>query len=121
MTYNSRLAQELAKWAETLDCSHAFVLAAYQAYFVDGRNLAENDVLLDVAKLCDLPVAEAQDVLESRSFREAVDRDWAECRKIGLTGVPKFIAGQSGVMGAQPYEVLENLVVQAGAKRRLAP
>ena len=117
-TYNSRLAQELAKWADTQPNGDGFILAVYQAYFVDGRNIGDTDVLLDVVANCGLPVDVARSVIESRSYREAVDDDWAEARAMGLTGVPAFVAGQRGVMGAQPVEVLEQLVTQAGAKKR---
>lgn len=118
MTYNSRLAQELATWAETQPAGEAFMLAVFQAYFVEGRNIAEADVLADVAEKCGLPVDDARDVLESRSFRDAVDRDWHNARAMGLTGVPAFVVSQSGVIGAQPYEVLEELIMRAGARTR---
>lgn len=120
MTYNSRLAQELAKWAETQQCGDQFVVAAYQAYFVDARNIGDIDVLLDIATTCGLPIDDARHVLQSRSFGEAVDRDWADCRTLGLTGVPAFVMGQRGVVGAQPYTVLQQLVEQAGARKRSA-
>jgi predicted DsbA family dithiol-disulfide isomerase len=35
-----------------------------------------------------------------------------------VTGVPTFVAGGHGVVGAQPYEVLVKLLEQAGAQRR---
>jgi predicted DsbA family dithiol-disulfide isomerase len=37
---------------------------------------------------------------------------------MGITGVPTFVAAGRGVVGAQPYEVLERLVRAAGAKSR---
>ena len=52
-------------------------------------------------------------MLEKRTFKDAVDRDWALSRHYGITGVPTFVAGRRGVVGAQPYEVLEQLVKQA--------
>jgi len=54
-------------------------------------------------------------VLEQRSFKEAIDRDWELSRRYGITGVPTFVAGRHGVVGAQPYEVLEQLVKQAAS------
>ena len=33
--------------------------------------------------------------------------------------MPIFVADRYGVVGAQPYEVLEQLVEKAGAKRRV--
>ena len=37
---------------------------------------------------------------------------------VRVTGVPTFVADRHGVVGAQPYEVLEQLVEKAGAPRR---
>jgi predicted DsbA family dithiol-disulfide isomerase len=118
--YNSRLAQELAKWAETQTNDKGLMRGIYEAYFVDQRNISDVDVLLDVVGKCGLPMDEAREVLESRSFRDAVDRDWAESRAVGVTSVPTFVTGRVGVMGAQPYAVLEQLVTQAGARKRSA-
>ena len=54
-------------------------------------------------------------VLESRSFKDAIDEDWEKSRNYGVTGVPTFVAGGYGVVGAQQYEALEQLLTQAGA------
>ena len=118
-SYNSRLAQGLGKWADTLpgggDRLHD---AFYCAYFVDKRNIGDPEVLFDVVKAVGLPVDEARKVLEERRFKDAVDADWAKSHQYGVTGVPTFVAGGHGVVGAQPYEVLEQLVAKAGAPRR---
>ena len=45
----------------------------------------------------------------------AVDADWQRCRNLGITAVPPFVVGSSAVVGAQPYDVLESLVVNGGA------
>src|SRR5437868_365491 len=117
-SYNSRLAQELGKWADTQAGGAAIHDKLYQAYFVDARNIADIDLLVDIAASVGLPAAEARAVLEERRFKDAVDADWAKSQQYGVTGVPTFVAGGHGVVGAQPYEVLEQLVAKAGAARR---
>ena len=117
-TYNSRLAQELGAWAITQPGGEAIHDALYRAYFVDRRNIGDVDVLLEIVGEVDLPVEEARDVLAERRFQAAVDADWELSRRYGVTGVPTFVAAQQGVVGAQPYEVLEQLVEAAGATRR---
>ena len=57
-------------------------------------------------------------MLTERRFKDAVDADWAKSHSYGVTGVPTFVADRYGVAGAQPYEVLEQLLEKAGAKRR---
>jgi len=119
-TYNSRLAQELGKWADTKDGGEALHDALYRGYFVDRRNIGDTDVLLDIVKAVGLPVDEARDVLESRSFKDAVDADWTKSHQYGVTGVPTFVAGGQGVVGAQPYEAIADLLNQVGAAAKQA-
>ena len=115
-TYNSRLAQELGLWADTQPGGEAIHDALYRAYFVDSRNIGEVEVLVDVAQSVGLSGEAARAVLAERSFKDAVDADWDKSRQSGVTGVPTFVAGGHGVVGAQPYEALEQLLNQAGAR-----
>ena len=115
MTYNSRLAQELGKWADTRPGGEAIHDALFRAYFVEARDISQPSVLLEIAASIGLSVEGARQVLEQRTFKAAVDADWALSRQYGITGVPTFVAGRNGVVGAQPYEVLEELVRRARA------
>ncbi len=117
-TYNSRLAQELGKWADTQG-TETIHDALYRAYFADGRNISDPDELVHVAESVGLPADEARAVLRERRYRQAVDADWTTSAHRGITGVPTFVAGARGVVGAQPYDVLEQLITSAGAARRI--
>ena len=110
MTYNSRLAQELGKWADTQPGGEALHDAFFRAYFVDARDISQPAVLLEIAGRVGLSVEAAREVLEKRTFKDAVDADWKLSRQYGITGVPTFVVGRYGVVGAQPYEALEQLV-----------
>jgi len=118
MTYNSRLAQEVGKWADTQPGGEAIHDAMFRAYFVEARNICDPDVILDIVKQVGLSVDEAREVIEKRTFKDAVDEDWALSRQLGVTGVPTFVAGRYGVVGAQPYETLERLVERAAAEEK---
>ena len=117
MTYNSRLAQEMAKWAETQPGGDAIHDALFRAYFVDGLNIGIGDTLVGVAEQVGLPKDEAREVLDLRRFKDAVDADWQRSTELGVTGVPTFVVGDRAVVGAQPYEALEKLVVESGVSR----
>ncbi len=117
-TYNSRLAQELGKWADTQPGGAALHDALYKAYFVEARNIGDLELLVALAASVGLPAEEARAVLTERRFKDAIDADWAKSAQYGVTGVPTFVAGGYGVVGAQPYEVLEQLAARAGAPRR---
>ena len=117
MTYNSRLAQELGKWADTQPGGEALHDALFRAYFVETRDISRPEVLLEIAEGVGLSREGAREVLEKRTFRDAVDDDWELSRRYGITGVPTFVIDRYGVVGAQPYEALEALVQKARQSR----
>ena len=120
-TFNSRLAQELAKWADTESGGQPLHDRLYRAYFVDGRNIGDVDVLVELAASAGLRADEARRVLVERRFKGAVDADWALSARSGVTGVPTFVAGGHQVVGAQPEAVLRQLMSAAGAVPRQFP
>jgi len=118
MTFNSRLAQELGKWAEQVGKGDAFHDAVFRAYFADGRNIADVSILADVATSIGLDAKEASAILAARTFKEAVDTDWSRAYKSGVTAVPTFLMNGQTLVGAQPFNALENFVLQNNAIRR---
>jgi predicted DsbA family dithiol-disulfide isomerase len=84
---------------------------------VDGLNIAKVPVLTELVEAMNLDGAEAERVLTKGTFKGLVDQDWAYSRTHGITAVPTFTADRRTVVGAQPYEALEKLVLAAGASR----
>ena len=92
--------------------------ALFRAYFVDGMNVALLDNLVAIAVRRGLPEEAARHTLEQREYRDVVDADWQRSRDLGITGVPTFVIGNHGLVGAQPYEALETLLLEADVERR---
>ena len=118
MTYNSRLAQELGKWAEDQGRGDAFHQAVFLAYFQRGENIARAPVLLQICSATGLDPAAAQAVLDQRSYRRAVDQDWQRSRQMGITAVPTFVLNGQQLVGAQSYAALEGMVLSADVEKR---
>jgi predicted DsbA family dithiol-disulfide isomerase len=110
MTFNSRRAQELGKWAEAAGRGEAFHRAAFHAYFADGLNIALPSVLTGIAADAGLDPDDAHTVIARGSFAEAVDRDWQRSRALGITAVPTFVKNNRKLVGAQTYQDLVRFI-----------
>jgi predicted DsbA family dithiol-disulfide isomerase len=117
-SYNSRLAQELGLWAESKNKGDEFHTAIFKAYFVDGKNIASIPVLVELASSVGLPENEAADILATRAFKAAVDADWTLSKEKSISAVPTLVLNQDRLVGAQPYEFLQQLMDVHGVKRR---
>ena len=83
----------------------------FLAYFQRGENIGRHDTLRNICSAVGLDPAVGQNVLEQRSYRNSVDRDWERSREIGITAVPTFVLDEKRLVGAQPYHKLERMVV----------
>lgn len=87
-----------------------------RAYFTDGQPIGEHDTLRKAAVDVGLDPEEVDAVLVGDAFAGDVRDDLATARRIGISGVPFFVAdGKLGVSGAQPAEVLLDVLNQAWA------
>jgi predicted DsbA family dithiol-disulfide isomerase len=111
MTYNSRRAQELGKWAEEQGCGEAFHQAAFHAYFAEGLNISRFEVLRMIADRVGLNANHAIDVLNTQRYKAAVDQDWQRASRLGVYAVPTFQIHGRILVGAQTYEALVRLVL----------
>lgn len=109
-TWNSRLAQELGAWADTQAGGDKLHDLLYRAYFVDGLNIGDIEVLVSLVERAGLDSDEARQSLEQRKFRDKVNEDWRRAAEIGITGVPSFVSSDLCVVGCQPYETLMRFV-----------
>lgn len=119
--YNTRLAQELGSWAETVDAGTPFHHLVFAANFVDGKDISAPRVLEDLAVSAGLDGKTAADVLRTRSFTGMVDGDWAAARERGVMVAPTLMLGQDRLVGARPYEAMARLMKKHGVKKRTGP
>jgi predicted DsbA family dithiol-disulfide isomerase len=109
-TYNSRRAQELGKWAERQGQGDPFRRALYRAYFVEGKNIARVDELVQIAASVGLPPDEARAILATRSFAAAVDADWQRAAELRITAVPTHLCGDKRLAGFSSYDEFVRLI-----------
>jgi predicted DsbA family dithiol-disulfide isomerase len=107
---NTRRAQELQKWAEAQGKGDLFRRQTFHAYFAAGKDIAQYQVLEEIAASAGLPVDDVWEVLTMGTFVAAVDADWVRARQLGVTVVPIFLYGEEPLVGYRAYEELLELL-----------
>jgi len=113
----SRKAHQAAEYAREAGLLDAMNRALFKAFFEDGRDLANLDVLIEIGRSVGLDGGGLRDALESNRHEERVLEDEQLARQIGISGVPALIvtAGAQAylVSGAQPYETVKDVIDRA--------
>ena len=117
---NTVKAHRLAKWAETEGKGKEFTERVLKAYFLEGRAIGQDEVLLTLVEQVGLSKEHAQAILEGNQFTEDVQDDIAIAQKLGVRGVPFFVIDNKyGISGAQPHEVFEQTIEKAAQEAGL--
>lgn len=117
--WSTRRAQELALWAEEqgdpslVEALHDRLFLAYQVENLDVHDL---EVLARLADEVGLDGAAGRAAVERGDLRAARELSWRTATRAGITGVPTYVAGGYGVVGAQPTEVLREFVFEVQAQ-----
>ena len=111
---NTVVAHSLIAVSEPGLQQDAMVEAFFKAYFIDGLDLTEASVLMDIAESAGMDRAEAETHLQNSALHsQTIDSDKA-AREMGITGVPFFIFNrQVGLSGAHEAETLLQGMVEA--------
>jgi predicted DsbA family dithiol-disulfide isomerase len=108
---NTLRAHALIELAGDGDCQSAMAEALFRAFFIEGRNLADDRTLRDIATGVGLLPDLIDAAIDGESVRQFVAAGEAELRDYGVNGVPLFIIGREetgrvAVSGAQGTDAL---------------
>jgi predicted DsbA family dithiol-disulfide isomerase len=104
-------------WAAMGPKQDALMEAVFRAYFCEGRDIGDPEVLASLAPAGGIDQQRARAILDGEDGKAEVAHDLAIVKRAGLSGVPSFVAqGQLLFSGAQPPEVMEQVL-----RRILAP
>ncbi|MFC5531115.1 DsbA family oxidoreductase [Cohnella yongneupensis] len=100
---NTVLAHRITSLLEEAGQAH-WVDAVMKAYFEDGKDIAQLDVLLELAREeLGVDTAELKKLLDEGEGNKAVMQDQQSAQNIGISGVPFFILdGKYALSGAYP-------------------
>ena len=110
-TPNTIDAHRLIHWAGIEERQSMMVSALFRAYFKEGRDIGDREVLADLSDTCGMDAALVQRLLATDEDIEGIREKDAGFRKMGVNSVPTFIiAGQHAVPGAQPVEMWRKVI-----------
>ncbi len=110
-TPNTLNAHRLIHWAGIEQRQSMVVSALFRAYFKEGRDISDSEVLADIADGCGMDAALIQRLMATDEDLDGIREKDASFRKMGVNSVPTFIvAGKHAVPGAQPVEVWRNVI-----------
>jgi predicted DsbA family dithiol-disulfide isomerase len=112
---NSHAALALTEYARDEHPQQVAALhhALFRSYFVEGRNLADPATLAHACEQAGIDPAPALAAAQSGRYEARLAQTMAEARSYGITGAPTFIVNNRyKIVGAQPYEVLKNALLQ---------
>ncbi|HEY2071394.1 MAG TPA: DsbA family oxidoreductase [Rhizomicrobium sp.] len=113
-TPNTIDSHRLIRWAGGAGLQDEAVEALFKAYFEDGRDIGDIDVLVEIADLVGMDTALVADLLEEGADREIIAREDDLAHRMGISGVPTFIfANKYAVSGAHDPETLLEVIDKA--------
>ena len=105
-TPNTLDAHRLIHWAGLEGRQTAAVSRLFKAYFEDGKDIGDREVLLEIAEGIGLDREMIRRLFESDADLEEIRARDEHARQRGVTGVPTFVlANQHVLPGAQPTEL----------------
>jgi predicted DsbA family dithiol-disulfide isomerase len=118
-TPNTTLAHRLILFAEEQGAADALIRALFRALFQEGRDVSRPDVLTAVAEEAGLDRDEVTEFLSGDRLERDVIAAHQQAERAGIHGVPVFIVEREhAITGAQPPEILADLLDVAVAARR---
>ncbi|MCC6381955.1 MAG: DsbA family oxidoreductase [Dehalococcoidia bacterium] len=122
MVANSHRALEAAEFARDRGKFEEMHWALLNAYFAEGRNVGDLEVVTEIVRAVGLDVDEWRAEVESGRYVELIDFATQVARQQGVTSTPTMVFDDRFVLtGAQDLNVYVDVLTRMGAKRKDVP
>ena len=116
---NSKRAHQLIQFAKTKNLGSEMEEQLFKAFFTDGKNIADTEVLTQLGKEIGLDEDELQTAFTDEQYQYQMAQDIQEARNIGVQGVPFFVFDRKyGISGAQPPQAFAETLNKSFAEWR---
>lgn len=104
---NSRKAHKIIQAAKKQGLQNEIEEALFYAYFTEGKNLEDSEILAEIAKNTGINFTDISELLDSIELENAVNSDVYMAQQVGARGVPFFVFDDayaiSGAHGADTF------------------
>lgn len=91
--------------------------ALFEAYFTQGKDISDREVLLSIVDQMGLDVKQAQEILDSDAITQAIRDEQKQYQSMGISAVPAFIINnQYLISGGQPVDVFKQALTEISSK-----
>jgi predicted DsbA family dithiol-disulfide isomerase len=104
---NTKVPLMVAEIAKEQGLHEPYHRAVYHAYWADGKNIGEWDVLASIIKDVGLELSTEDMVQRFQDLANQVDDSFKHGIQSGVSGIPTFFIGGEKIVGAQPYEIIK--------------
>lgn len=119
-TPSSVLPHRFLLYAGRQTCPLAAADTLYTAFFVNGRNIGELSILVQIAEQIGLDPDMTLEYLESDRDHQSVLEENTRVHRLGVNGVPSFVFGKRNIIsGAQEPQTLVNMLDFMATAQRL--
>lgn len=107
VTPNTFDAHRLVLLAQKEGLQDKIVEALYEGYFVDGKDIGDRKILVEISNANGLDATKVEQFLNSEKGVDEIKKEETRLQSLGITGVPHFIInGKYAIEGAQDAQTL---------------
>lgn len=110
---NSRLSLEASEFAKIKGKFLEFHIGVYEAYFLEGRNIGDIEIVLDIGEKAGLHRSDLVECLNKRTMFDNIEANKKEAEDNIILGVPTFIFGNFPVHGNQSTQTMRHIIKRA--------
>jgi predicted DsbA family dithiol-disulfide isomerase len=108
-TPNTVLSHLLIILGEQFDLGNKIKEKIYQSYFVDGLDIGNLDILINIAKQSNISENVFKEFINEKNI-ELVNSKISDARERNINGVPFFVIGKDFISGAQSSNQIESVI-----------
>lgn len=108
----SQSAAEAAECAADQDAFWEYHDLLFESQSGENRGAFSNDNLKAFAEQLDLETGQFNECLDSGKFATLVQNETTAARQLGVQSTPAFVINGQAVIGAQPFDVFQQVIEQ---------